>query len=360
MGATGLTALPRDLPLERITVKRGDLEDVVLPRLIGTVFHATPVPNFEAIKASGVIRSNQDGQLSFTYPQSQNNYGRRRGYVCLFDLRDVPDGELRDALMKFYFLNHAPRKGHPVFLFLDREEYGKLIPWTVTKGNYKEVVIPYVESWYPSDLSVSALASALAVTVEPDDADSAFRGRMGRFRRDNKEALDTGLTIEASTLAQLKERAEEWVSVAREGGLEVDEGWDEGRIEQSEAGYRIDVHATRPDEPPDPERLCPKCGTELRSHLLGSGAFSVGGGSFVPSTLDCMGCGYSRPVLQPVEDADAPLLEQLTPEEWNLAHGRLMHVWRRWFESDEQFLAAYRALYGDDERLLTAWRSHHT
>jgi len=349
--------LPSDLSVERITVKRGDLEEVVLPRLLGTVFHVTPAPTFEMIRASGVIRSNQDGQLSFTYPQSQNNYGRRRGCVCLFDLRDVPDGELRDALRKFYFLNHAPAKGHPVFLFLDPQEYGKLIPWTVAKGNYKEVLIPYVESWYPTDLPVSALAGALAVTVEPDDADSAFRGRMGRFRRDNKDALDTGLTIEASTLAQLKERAEEWLSVAREGGLEVDDGWDEERVEQTVAGYRIDLHATRPDEPPDPERLCPKCGTELRSHGLGSGRLSVGGGSFVPSTLDCMGCGYSRPVLEPVETADAPLSEHLTPEEWNRAYGRLMAVWREGFDGEERFLAAYRKLYGDDERLLTALRN---
>jgi len=71
-----------------------------------------------------------------------------------------------------------------------------------------------------------------------------------------------------------------------------------------------------------------------------------------------MGCGYSRPVLEPVETADAPLLEQLTPEEWNRAYGRLMHVWRRWCESDEQFLAAYRRAFGDDERFLAAWRSY--
>ena len=71
-----------------------------------------------------------------------------------------------------------------------------------------------------------------------------------------------------------------------------------------------------------------------------------------------MGCGYSRPVLEPVETADAPLLEQLTPEEWNRAYGRLMHVWRRWFESDERFLAAYHRVFGDDKRFLAAWRSY--
>ena len=70
-----------------------------------------------------------------------------------------------------------------------------------------------------------------------------------------------------------------------------------------------------------------------------------------------MGCGYSRPVLEPVETADAPLLEHLTPEEWNRAYGRLMAVWREGFDGEERFLAAYRKLYGDDERLLTALRN---
>ncbi len=344
-----------DLAVEHIAVRRGDLEEIMLPRLRGTVFHVTSPPGFEGITTAGKIRSNRDGTLPFTFPQSHNNHGRQRGWVCLFDLREVAEDKLRDALeIKFYFLK--PTKHDPVFLFLKPPEYQKLIPWT--DAPVGAMCIPYVESWYPSDLPVSALAGALVVTVEPDDADSAFRGRMGGFRRDNKEALDTGLTIEASTLAQLKEPAEEWVSVAREGGLEVDDGWDEDRVEQTGAGYRIDLHATRPDEPPDPERLCPKCGTELRSHGLGSGHLSVGGGSFVPSTLDCMGCGYSRPVLEPVEKADAPLLEQLTPEEWNRAYGRLMHVWRQWFESDERFLAAYRRVFGDDKRFLAAWRSY--
>jgi len=343
-----------DLAVERIAVRRGDLEEIVLPRLRGTVFHVTSPPGLEGITTSRKIRSNQDATLPFTFPQSQNNHGRQRGWVCLFDLRDVPEDKLRDALdIKFHFLK--PTKYDPVFLFLKPSEYQKLIPWT--DAPVGAMCIPYVESWYPSDLPVTALAGALVVTVEPDDADSAFRGRMGRFRRDNKDALDTGLTIEASTLAQLKERAEEWVSVAREGGLEVDDGWDEDRVEQTVAGYRIDLHATRPDEPPDPERLCPKCGTELRSHGLGSGRLSVGGGSFVPSTLDCMGCGYSRPVLEPVETADAPLLEHLTPEEWNRAYGRLMAVWREGFDGEERFLAAYRKLYGDDERSLTALRN---
>ncbi len=345
-----------DLSVERLTVKRGDLEDVVLQRLRGTVFHVTSGPAVAAIIASGVIRSNQDGRFAFTWPQSQNNYGRRRGYVCLFDLRDVPEDQLRDALhLKLYFLK--PTRDDPVFLFVDPSEYGKLIPWTVAKGSYKEVLIPYVESWYPSDLPVSALAGALAVTVEPDDADSAFRWRMREFRRDNKEILEMGLVIiEASTLGQLKERVEEWVSVAQEGGLEVDEGWDEDRVERSEAAYRIRVHAKRDHALPERER-CPKCGAELHPHAIEWERILVRGRPFIPAELDCMSCGYSRLVLDPADDsADAPLLQQLTPEEWDSAYGRLMEVWRKSFDDDGRYLSAYRHLYGDDETLLTAWR----
>ena len=96
---TGVTPLR-----ERIEVKKSDLAIVVLPRLLGTVFHVTTARAFDGIRDSGLIRSNQDGRLGFTFPQSKNNYGRQAGYVCLFDLRDVPEDRIREALGKFYFL----------------------------------------------------------------------------------------------------------------------------------------------------------------------------------------------------------------------------------------------------------------
>lgn len=41
-----MTRGPRELPVNRITVKRSDLEAVVLPRLLGNVFHVTSAPAF--------------------------------------------------------------------------------------------------------------------------------------------------------------------------------------------------------------------------------------------------------------------------------------------------------------------------
>src|SRR5207249_5135473 len=54
---------PRALPVERITVKRGDLEEIVLPRLLGTLFHVTSPPGFEGITCF-VLSAARFGTLS--------------------------------------------------------------------------------------------------------------------------------------------------------------------------------------------------------------------------------------------------------------------------------------------------------
>ena len=342
-----------ELLVERITVKSGDFEEaVVRPRLIGTAFHVTSSKGFEGITASGMIRHNHDGKLGATFPQSRISYGRRRGLVCLFDLRDVGDEDrFWSNFEKFSLPN--PR----VFLFLDPSEYPRVIPWTdANNGEVNrrgEMFIPYVEGWYPGDVPVKALSRALVVTLVRDpwsDRQSSLRtaGRYGGWL-DPQEDF-----IEAHTVAELKQKVEEWVRCAQLGGLVVDAGWDENCAEKSDAGYRIAVRGAPVQRQPAVE-LCPKCGAELHTHSLAS-SFDVRGRPFVPSTLDCRGCAYSRPVLEPVETADGPILEQLTPEEWDAAFGQLMEEWRRLFGSEARFLVAYRNAYGNDERALSAWR----
>lgn len=230
------------LMVERLTVRRSDLEPIVLPRLVGNVFHVTSAKAFSGIHGSGFISSNQDERFGFTFPQSANNYGRQRGYVCLFDLRGVQDDTLRDSLMKFYFLK--PTAGDPVFLFLDKSEYHSLVPWTQAPTG--AMLVPHVEAWYPKDIPVAALTHALGVTVEDDDMDSAYRGTMRRLRNDVEELLYSGLVqIEARTRTELRRRTEEWTRAAREGGLEVDLEWDEDRVDSTADGFGISVRAMR-------------------------------------------------------------------------------------------------------------------
>lgn len=154
------------LRIEEITARYENLQTVVLPKLRETVFHVTSVAGFEGIRHSGAISANADGKLGFTFPQSENSYGRRRGYVCLFDLRGVSDEHLAHSLDSFYYLDPFGRRGDPVFLFVKTSVFGELIPWTSTRDNYEHMWIPYVEAWYPRDLPLSAIECALALKVK--------------------------------------------------------------------------------------------------------------------------------------------------------------------------------------------------
>lgn len=97
-------------------------------------------------------------------------------------------------------------------------EYGKLVSWRVAP--VAVMLIPYVEAWYPSDLPVSALERSLAVTVLPDDADSSFRSALRSVK--DPELLSAGYELEGGTIAELKERLEEWTRAAQSNGLTVE------------------------------------------------------------------------------------------------------------------------------------------
>lgn len=152
--------------IERIALHRDELESIVLPKLRGTVFHVTSQVGFEGIQATDSVYANGDGRFPFTFPQSENGFGRRRGYVCLFDLREVTDEQLTHALEGYYFLDPFGKKQNPIFLFLSPDSYDQVIHWSATKGDYTEMWVPYVEAWYPRDLPLSIIVKVLALDVE--------------------------------------------------------------------------------------------------------------------------------------------------------------------------------------------------
>ena len=227
---------------ERIEIRQSDLKEVLLPQLRGRVFHVTTASAFEKIIASGQIDTNHDGRHGFTYPQSEKNWGRLQGYACLFDLRTVSDEDLDDALDKFYILH--PADENPVFLFLDTSEHSKLIPWT-TAPKY-EMLIPHVECWYPTDVLISAIGDALAVTVISDDADSLMRAALRKAR--DPELWSGGATLEAASVDELERRVKEVVAVATANGFTITEGWDHSRIWKKDDNYRIDLRLERPEK----------------------------------------------------------------------------------------------------------------
>lgn len=98
------------------------------------------------------------------------------------------------------------------------------------------------------DTPQAAFSKALEVTVEKDDMDSGYRGIMRRLHEDKEDLLASGLVrIEAPTVEVLRDRAEEWLRVVREAGLEADLAWDTKRVVRTADGYGISLRASRPE-----------------------------------------------------------------------------------------------------------------
>ena len=151
------------MKVEARTISAQKLRDELLPTLMGSVFHVTSCSSYRSILRAGAIQNNKDNRFDYTFPQSINSFGRKRGYVCLFDLRRVPNEKLDLALDKFYFLNPHRCNDNPIFLVLDEAFHADLIRWTA--GSICEVRIPYVESWYPGDIELSKVRRVIDVRV---------------------------------------------------------------------------------------------------------------------------------------------------------------------------------------------------
>ena len=145
-----------------------DLEKVLLPRLHTRVFHVTTERGIAQIVLDGVIRSNLDGKLNFTFGQSENSYFRKRNCVSVFDLRAATQKQIDDSLEKYYFLNPSFTENRPVYLFLHACCLDKLVSWIRLReeGAWGEMVVPYVEAGYPGDLDFNLIDEVLRVDID--------------------------------------------------------------------------------------------------------------------------------------------------------------------------------------------------
>lgn len=142
-----------------------ELNEKVLPLLRETVFHVTRYDSFKKIQETGQIKSNPNGELGYHF--SKNSYGRKRGYVCLFDLRNKTEGAINNALECWYFL--APRTfgDKIVFLILNEDSISQLIDHTQAHRDraHEEVWIPHLECWYPRSLPLRCISKVIVVNI---------------------------------------------------------------------------------------------------------------------------------------------------------------------------------------------------
>lgn len=133
--------------------------DVVLPRLLGRVFHVTSPSRLRRIRSSGHIRTNHRGRLGDTWPQSENGVGRQRNCVCLFDLRGQSDEAARTGLSLFW-----PVWPAFAFLFLAPSAHSRVV--TPELSAFGEgTVIPDVEAWFPGDIPIGLVEELLLLRI---------------------------------------------------------------------------------------------------------------------------------------------------------------------------------------------------
>ena len=145
------------------------MEAAVLPLLRGRVFHVTGRANFQEIARSRWIDSKQQVRFTSAFGQSENSYGRKRGWVSLFDLSNPQDGYIKEALIRYYFLKAFRSRSSAIcLLFVAESAWSSLISWQRARQEVgqKETYIPFVETWYPGDMPLDLVNDTLLVTVQ--------------------------------------------------------------------------------------------------------------------------------------------------------------------------------------------------
>jgi len=167
------------------------LEEILMPKLKGNVFHVTSKSNFKGILKKNQIKNNKKYDFAFTFGQSKNSYGRKRGYVCLFDLRFATEEQIVESFYKYYFLNPDHVNNNPIFLIISEDLYPSLISWEKAKNecNVKEMYIPYIECWYPGDISVDKIKEVIEVEVNEDINNDGTWASMIRLANNNGGSL---------------------------------------------------------------------------------------------------------------------------------------------------------------------------
>ena len=152
---------------KKLECENSELEHVMLPLLSGRVFHVTKQETFDDICRSGWIYSQHQAEFAFTLTQSENCYGRKRGWVSLYDLSSPTDAEIKKALIRYAFLKTNNNEDTLVYLIVAEDAWPSLISWkrAIREVGGKEFFIPFVEAWYPGDMPLQLVSESLVVTV---------------------------------------------------------------------------------------------------------------------------------------------------------------------------------------------------
>lgn len=153
-----------------LTLHEAELQDRLLPRLRGRVFHVTCAANRDSIAAAGAILPNLDYRLPSSFGASREGFFRLRGCVSVFDYRQVSDERLEDSLWRCSPWNAVRRCQYQLAVyFLAPEACAVLESWHLwgQQEAWRQMVVPHVEAGHPGPISLNAVDELLQVMIEP-------------------------------------------------------------------------------------------------------------------------------------------------------------------------------------------------
>ena len=158
-----------ELTPKKIDCSYFDVVQVLFPLLFGRVFHVTTEEKFNDICRSGWIYSKEQTQFVLTPGQSETTYGRKQGWVSLYDLSYTEHTDIKEALIRYWFFRTLRAGRTDVYLMIAKSAWSSLVSWKRASRDVggQEFFVPFVEAWYPGDIPLQLVNESLVVSVHP-------------------------------------------------------------------------------------------------------------------------------------------------------------------------------------------------
>ncbi len=129
--------------------------DFVDTNLVGNIFHITSKERFNDIQSDGFLKAMTEYDTFGS--QSKSCYGRKRGWVCMFDFRSVSDEQIENSFQCCLWELLTGKLVEPVALIIHKDVHLGIKFQDEIKLSYRNQVIPGLcvpdtECWYPGNI----------------------------------------------------------------------------------------------------------------------------------------------------------------------------------------------------------------
>mgnify|MGYP001558722902 CR=1 FL=1 len=149
-----------------------DLHKVLLPLLEDTIFHMSTQEAYRQIIEDGKIKNNRDGQYQLN-AMSDNSFGRKRGYICLFNFKDHDRAIVKETLVDYYYFldpdwfrrYYEDRVESKLAYFILHSKCYHLIIGNEVAKESGDQYVPKTECWMENEISLDHIDNVLLATV---------------------------------------------------------------------------------------------------------------------------------------------------------------------------------------------------